>query len=189
MRGEGSRQVTPHGGIIEMNLRELSQLFDALDPSPFREKDLDRNAEEYIVDSVKELHFRGPCALVIHLDKPTGLSDERMVQEAIRVHFTRRATLARRDLRRVLRRGAISLAIGSAFLTVFFIMAQLLGRYMGESGLAKLFREGLIIVGWVAMWRPLEIFLYDWWPIVGQRRLYDRLSGMAVRIGPKASAA
>jgi hypothetical protein len=32
------------------------------------------------------------------------------------------------------------------------------------------------------MWRPLEIFLYDWWPILGQQRLYDRLSRIAVRI-------
>ena len=41
--------------IIEMHLREMSQLFDSLDHSPFREKDLDRNAEEYIVESLKEL--------------------------------------------------------------------------------------------------------------------------------------
>jgi hypothetical protein len=94
----------------------------------------------------------------------------------------------RRDLRRLLRRGEISLGIGVAFLAVFFILAQVLGRLMGESGLATLFREGLIIVGWVAMWRPLEIFLYDWWPIVGQRRLYDRLSGIGVRIVQNGSA-
>jgi hypothetical protein len=32
------------------------------------------------------------------------------------------------------------------------------------------------------MWRPLEIFLYDWWPIVGERRLHERLSRIEVRI-------
>jgi hypothetical protein len=39
-----------------------------------------------------------------------------------------------------------------------------------------------VIGGWVAMWRPLEIFLYDWWPIVAERKLFDRLSTMPVRI-------
>ncbi len=168
--------------FIEVHLRELNQLFDGLDPSPFREKDLDGNAEEYIVESVKELPARGPCRLLIHVDRPTSLSDERVVGDAIRVHFARRSKLLRRDLRRLLRRGLISLGIGVAFLAVFFILAQVLNRLMGDSGLATLFREGLIIVGWVAMWRPLEIFLYDWWPIVGQRRLYDRLSRVGVRI-------
>jgi hypothetical protein len=43
-------------------------------------------------------------------------------------------------------------------------------------------REGFLIGGWVAMWRPLEVFLYDWWPILGEVRLFDRLSGMPVHI-------
>jgi hypothetical protein len=34
--------------------------------------------------------------------------------------------------------------------------------------------EGLLIVGWVAMWRPLEIFLYDWRPIWRRCRLYAK---------------
>jgi hypothetical protein len=177
--------MTPNCGIIEVHLRELNQLYDALDPSPFREKDLNSDAEEYIVESAKELNSRTPCELVIHLDQPASLSDQRVAGEAIHVHFARRSKLLRRDLRSLLRRGLISLGIGVAFLTVFFVIAQIVGRLMGESGLATLFREGLIIVGWVAMWRPLEIFLYDWWPIVGQRRLYDRLSQICVRIVPK----
>jgi len=36
----------------------------------------------------------------------------------------------------------------------------------------------------VAMWRPLEIFLYDWWPIVGERRIHDRLSRIDVQVVP-----
>ena len=50
-------------------------------------------------------------------------------------------------------------------------------------------REGLLIVGWVAMWRPLEVFLYDWWPIRAEARLYDRLSAMPVRIEYHAATA
>jgi hypothetical protein len=42
--------------------------------------------------------------------------------------------------------------------------------------------ESFSIGGWVAMWRPIEVFLYDWWPIRAEARLYDRLSAMPVRI-------
>jgi hypothetical protein len=184
----GGDHEPPNSGIIEVHLREVSQLFDALDPSPFREKDLDRNAEEYILESVKEFPSRIPCVLVIHLDQPTGLSEERVIGDAIRVHFARRSKSLRRNLRTLLRRGLISLAIGVTFLAVFFVIAQLVGRLLGETGFAMLFREGLIIVGWVAMWRPLEIFLYDWWPIVGERRLHDRLSRINVRVSHKGSS-
>jgi hypothetical protein len=49
-------------------------------------------------------------------------------------------------------------------------------------------RESLLIGGWVAMWRPLEIFLYDWWPIRPERRLYERLSAMPIRITFKTAS-
>ena len=35
--------------------------------------------------------------------------------------------------------------------------------------------------------RPLEVFLYDWWPIRAEARLMDRLSAMAVRVVPSRS--
>jgi hypothetical protein len=53
---------------------------------------------------------------------------------------------------------------------------------LSDGGFAALVREGLLIGGWVAMWRPLEVFLYDWWPILGEARLFDRLGRMPVRI-------
>lgn len=174
--------------VIEVSLRQLSQLFDSLDPSPFHEKDLNRDAEAYIVDSAKEQPTRGPCVLVLYVDQPAVVPDEeRAVGDAIRVHFARRSRLARQELRRLIRRGLISLGIGLAFLAAVFIFAQTVGRLLGETALATLLREGLLIVGWVAMWRPLEIFLYDWWPIVGERRVHDRLSRMSVRIISKDS--
>ena len=100
--------------------------------------------------------------------------------DAVRTHFARRSHFLQRDLRRLIRRGLISFCIGLAFLVVIFIIARTIGRMMGDIG--SLLRESMLIVGWVAMWRPLEIFLYDWWPIVSERRLHDRLSRISVRI-------
>jgi hypothetical protein len=55
-------------------------------------------------------------------------------------------------------------------------------RILGRNGVVEIIRQGLTVAGWVAMWRPMEIFLYAWWPVVGDRRLYDRLSRMPVRV-------
>jgi hypothetical protein len=41
-------------------------------------------------------------------------------------------------------------------------------------------QESLIIVGWVANWRPIEIYLYDWWPIRRRRRLLARIAAAPV---------
>jgi hypothetical protein len=55
---------------IEVNLNRLSQLFNSLDPSPFHERDLDQDAEDYIVGSAEEAPRQHPLRLVIHL--PAG---------------------------------------------------------------------------------------------------------------------
>jgi hypothetical protein len=168
---------------IEVRIRELSQLFDSLDPSPFVEKDLDPKAEEYIVESVRELPKGTAGPLVICLDQPDVMRDqEQVVGDAIREHFARQSRRLQRKLRVLIRRGFLSLAIGIAFLAAAFATTQAIRRLLGESDLWRVFEQGLLIVGWVAMWRPLEIFLYDWWPILGERRMYDRLSRMQVRI-------
>ena len=170
-------------GIIEVHLQQISQLFDSMDPSPFHEKDLDRNAVEYIVGSAHELPDKKPFALVVHLDKPVTIPDEgQVVGGAVREHFARQSELSWQQLRQLLRRGWITLIIGLSFLAAALAGSASVTRLMSEGPLTTVLRESLIIGGWVAMWRPLEIFLYDWWPLLGERRIYDRLSRMAVRI-------
>jgi len=39
------------------------------------------------------------------------------------------------------------------------------------------------------MWRPMELFLYDWWPIRAEARLADRLTAMPVRVVREPAAA
>jgi hypothetical protein len=78
--------------------------------------------------------------------------------------------------------------IGVVFLSVAVILAGLVQGALGGSQISALIRESMVIGGWVAMWRPLEIFLYDWWPIRAERKLFDRLSVMPVRLTFKATS-
>jgi hypothetical protein len=42
--------------VLELHVNELRQLFNAMDPAPFHERDLDPNAVQYIVDWAREAH-------------------------------------------------------------------------------------------------------------------------------------
>ena len=171
--------------IVEVRIRKLRQLFDSLDPSPFIALDLDDDAQQYIVGSAKVLSSRLPLALAIHLREPDGSPEEaRDAGEAIREHFKRQSGFASLRLRELIHDGWISLAIGLAFLSLTLTAASALAKGAEINRAAGIFREGLLICGWVAMWRPIQIFLYDWWPILGDRRLFDRLSRMPVQIIP-----
>lgn len=168
--------------VIEVRVAELRQLFNAIDPSPFRERDLDPHAEEFILEWARDLPRDAPLALRVHLQRSAGPVDEAaLLGQAVHQYFKARAAGARRSLRELFRRGRVSLLIGLAFLGGSIVFSDLI-RNVSESGFVALMREGLVIGGWVAMWRPLEVFLYDWWPILGDVRLLDRLSQMPVRI-------
>jgi hypothetical protein len=176
--------------VIEVRVGELKQLFNAIDPSPFHEKDLDPSAEAFIIGWSTELPRDATLALVVHLDRPAGLPNEAAVlRDAVHESFARRALHARRRVRDLFRNGRISLAIAIAFLAGCLVLGDFVATRMGGGRSAEILKEGLLIGGWVAMWRPLEIFLYDWWPIRREARLYDRLATMPVRINYAATAA
>ncbi len=168
--------------LIEVRIGELKQLFNAIDPSPFRERDLDPEAEAFIVGWARETHRDGPFALLVHLDRPAGPPDEAAaLREAIHEFFTHRVRVTTQRLRQLLRIGRTSLLIGLAFLAASIAISQAIAGLL-TGGEASMLREVMLIGGWVAMWRPLEIFLYDWWPIRAEARLYRRLADMPVRI-------
>ncbi|MGB9117640.1 MAG: hypothetical protein WCC91_20605, partial [Bradyrhizobium sp.] len=58
-----------------------------------------------------------------------------------------------------------------------------------DVALKRLVEESFLILGWVANWRPLEIFLYDWWPIALRRDLYRGLSSATIESKPYPVAA
>ncbi|MBI1368950.1 MAG: hypothetical protein GC162_09890 [Planctomycetes bacterium] len=178
-----SRPSARKPAIIEIRIAEVNQLFNSLDPSPFPEKDLDQDAEEFIVSWATEEHRRSPFHLRIHLTKPANDPTAReRITEAVHAFFAYRASITRRRLRRLLATGRSALIIGVLFLAACVLAADLLIPLAEGRPLMQIARESLIIGGWVAMWRPMEIFLYEWWPIRHERRVYDRLSVCDVEV-------
>ena len=176
-------EIPPGTEVIEVHVADLTQIFNSMDPSPFHDKDLDDDADEFIVGWAKELPPDKPLALRVHLDKPAVTSEmANALREAVHAFYARRSTLARQRLRELFRLGRTTLAIGLLFLASCLAAGNWVTRLWPDSGVAAIARESLLIGGWVAMWRPLEIFLYGWVPIQRDRRSFDRLSKMVVRI-------
>jgi hypothetical protein len=166
--------------LIEIRLTRIEQLFNSLDHAPFLEKDLDEDAEEYIVGALRDLGRREPARLVLHLPAAElQRIDPDAIGASIRHYFAYRLWGERRRLRRELRVGVASLAIGLSFLAACIALRNVVAATW-HTGWADAVQEGLLISGWVAMWRPIEIFLYDWWPIWQTGRLHARLAELPV---------
>jgi hypothetical protein len=167
---------------IELNLHDVDQLFNTMDPSPFHEKDLDDDAAEFILSWAQEFHRPEPVDLIVHLEKlPDGHNAQRLVEDAVHHYFAYRARLNQLEFKRLMKQGRLSLLVGLSFLVACFLIIELvLGKSV--STFPSFFKEGLTIAGWVAMWRPLEIYLYEWWPLRRRGQILDKLSRMVVEV-------
>lgn len=160
---------------LDLRVRELQQLFNSLDPAPFLNKDLDHACEAYIENWALSL----PPASLLHLNihvaqlPPVGQAGE-MVADAIHNYYGYKVELVRGELKQLLRQGRISLTIGLAFVVACLLLAAVIETFTTGHA-AKIARESLTIIGWVAMWRPAQIFLYDWWPLTGRIKVFENL--------------
>lgn len=167
--------------LVEVKLSSISQLFNSFDPSPFIEKDLDDEVENYIVQSVREFSINTPLKLIFYLPSEKQDEAKQILPEAIHHYFDYRKQNSEKELRTILRQGRTSLIVGLVFLFACISTTELV-NWLASGPLTHIFQEGLVIIGWVAMWRPVEIFLYDWWSIKNNQKLYEKLSKMTIEI-------
>jgi hypothetical protein len=173
---------------IAVELRDFAQLFNPIDPSPFENKDLNLDVEEFIVSSAQEYLPDESLRLRIQLEQWPAEDPTELLCNAVHNYFGYRARLTHLDFRRLMKRGRTSLIIGLLFLAGCLLSSRLLlGDHQGTW--ATIIRESLTIAGWVGMWRPMEVYLYDWWPLRRRARLYEKLSRMPVEVArrPKSS--
>ena len=163
---------------IEMQLDSLAQLFDSLDPAPFHDRSLDRDAEAWLVESVDEVALKVPLELVIRGPQALAASLED-VERAVHTHFRRALEHEEWRLRRRMRVGRVALVIGLAVLALTLVARHLL--HSVTSSATDVLGEGLLIVGWVGLWRPAEMLLFERLENAADRAVLRRLASIPVR--------
>ena len=165
---------------IEVRIRHLDQLFNVIDPAPFRERALDPDAAEFIVDAAEEAERTAPLAITIHLSAGAAGDEAAHVPDAIRNFFAWRADRTAHEVRRLRAFGRWSLLVALGFVGLCLVAGVAVSRAWPTLPATPLILEGLTIIGWVSLWRPLEILLYEWWPLGKREQLLRRLADATV---------
>jgi hypothetical protein len=180
---------TDNGSIvIELVLRNVMQLFNSLDPSPFHEKELDPDAEEYIFNAVLDQPKKIPVKMAIYLPEEAIKDTTReSIILGIHNHFIYKSSVSDRELRRLFERGRLVLVIAMGILFMTLLARQALST-LEQDLLVRMAGEGLLIFGWVTLWEPAYIFIYGWWPIVQKRKIYEKITTMEIDVLPIPSS-
>jgi len=160
---------------IEVRVKNTQQLFDARDPAPFRERDLDDDFVEYIVSSAKEFLLTTPLKIVIYIEEIENKDlPKDSIREAIHSYLSYQIDLQRTELRSFIRRTEYFLLIGVLILISCLTIAQHLAAET-QPGAVSILREGIVIFGWVSIWKPIELVLFDWYPLYEKLKFYRKL--------------
>lgn len=163
---------------IELSLRDPARLFESAHPTLLGPRELDPQVMGAIAESSRTAKRGDSLQLVLRFPAGTNPPSGEICRR-LREYFVWRSDADRREISRILRDGRQTLCIGMGFLIVMNAIAELIhGTIAGRfaSGLAS----GMEIFGWVALWRPAELLLYDWVPVYRRLRLLRRLSGAPI---------
>ena len=167
---------------IVLRLRGFSDLLIA-DPSPLSQGIITPEAETYIIKKAKQLSVSQPIHLVVELPGAKMKSeDEAKVGETIKSHFRNAAKIEAVEIRELLRNGYKALMMGLLVLSTCLVLAWFFAEKLSERPIPRLLQESFVILGWVSMWRPIEIFLYEWLPLLRRKNLFLRLSDAVIKI-------
>jgi hypothetical protein len=141
---------------------------------------------EYLVSRLRgsRLARRGQLVLML----PPGKLEpdlESKVRRAIERYCRHTILESKRALNELLWTGLKALQVGMVFLASCLVLAAVTARWNAAPGsLGDILTQGLTIIGWVSLWRPVEIFLYEWWPLWRAVRVHDYILRMDIAIQP-----
>lgn len=172
-------------------LTDVHHFFEAPTLDPFAGDSIDESGIDQLMDTMKARPRGAPRIerIVLHLPAEAitpGLTPR--LKAAILTYCNVQSRLSRQKVRETRIEGRRALWIGFLAWGICLLLStlseQVFSRYSLEG---RLFGEGFLIAGWVSLWRPAELLLYDWWPFSRDIRLYVRIRAMDVVIVPRAA--
>jgi hypothetical protein len=200
---------TPKCTVIGINIKSVHQIFNSFDPSPFSERDVDLDCEDFILTNaeyhslhqqvdffqveinIKELPSVQDYQRLFgysNADMPITSTLQTDLQLSLNNHFE---FLQHKNLvlvKMTLKTGQVSLAVGACIMLSCLVLTALLNpkaeseRVFDGGYWVQVAIQALNILAWVSLWKPFEIFVYSWWPLVTRQRLLGKLAKCKVQV-------
>ena len=90
--------------------------------------------------------------------------------------------IRKKKIRKIFSTGWKSLLIGTAFLALAIVGSAVVKHYLADTLVGEFLTEALVLIGWVSMWKPVNIFLYEWWPLIDQKKTFETLNQLPLEI-------
>jgi len=168
---------------IAMQLPSVDDLFERFDPSPAERRRLSQDAVAYLLAALKSQKERGPIVieLLLPAESARGPENEAVLRNAVPTHFRRLIVVADKDIARIRRIARVFVPIGLVIMCVCMLIENWLTEG-NDRHLRHSVGEGILVLGWVALWAPFEHLLFGRLPVMRERSYYRQLAGAEVKV-------
>lgn len=133
---------------------------------------------DYVEDAVKEIKATSyTLNLCFPTDKNYSDTDRELLKARIHQYFVFKADKAKKRLHENFRQTAGLFVYGFVFMLICMLIRGFFSGYPDDS-IFNSIREGLLVLGWVALWCPFEKLLFEWIPLKKELNICKRLASM-----------
>jgi len=163
-----------------IRLPSIDALFWPFDARPVAERTLSGDVRWNLLDEWERVRDAAPARLTIYApESERPRTDEDAVRAAIRTSL-RSASGPLRRIDPLSRQEKVAARIGIAFLFASIMVSTAIDR-VSEDVVVEGLAQGILVVGWVALWRPAERFVVEVVPHVFNRRRFAEFADIDVR--------
>jgi hypothetical protein len=172
---------------ISIYLDDISNLFLAPDFNPYAKKPNYISGLQVASNEIKMASRRASHRLILYLPEEKITPDLlEITRRAIDNYCDFKLEETHREVLLLRWEGFEALQIGVIFMaSCLFISLYIREIQEIPEYLRSFISEGLSIVGWVSMWKPIDILLYQWWPHWQSRFIYEKLRVAGLEIRPR----
>lgn len=167
---------------LVLALDTAEELFAAPEPNPLAGRFETESGMDRLVDVLTPSAARAPLTLelqITHADSTTTAQ----IPSALAGYVDHRVAELRQEKRRIERRGLTELVFGLLFLGVCLALSGAAASVPGgPAWLGLVIAEGLVIVGWIALWHPVDMLLFERWPLRREIILLQAIARAEVRV-------
>ena len=167
--------------IIELKVTDPDEFYNPFDPSPAAQKDLRSETAGYILESLtgKEKKVRFVIYLEEKLYRNSELSSG--IERAVSAYFRSKQSAAKHRHLIEKQKGRRYLIRGLLFLIVCVVLSSLITTF-SENSIVYAVGQSLVVIGWVALWKPAEFYLYENRDLKNDISLMKMLSDACIEI-------
>jgi len=171
------RAATPEFAI---RVGSIDGLFAPLDARPIVERSLDEDVRLHLLDEWENVRQARPSTLTVYAPAvERSRTDEAAVSAAVRADL-RAYTRRLRKADPLSRRDRIAAWVGITIFLLSIVVSTLLERITSDVIVAGV-SQGIVVVGWVALWVPAQRLAVDVLPHHFARKRYAEFAEIELR--------